>query len=203
MAAVPPGLSRSLLEPFQVSLEILELLTVEQQLGREDQSLESAEELVLKAVEGLSLAMLWSVVVVDQHSMGKMCCVLWEAAGSFCLDVTGMDPLAVGVEPGGIEEPWGWGPWGHGAVVALAVLGSCWTRWALGFSAQRVLWKGWREGEGSMWGAEGPSPPQLVWALWLLRLAPAASQATVAMERAPGRNSGSGIRNCALCYCQL
>lgn len=46
MAAMPPSLSHSLLEPLQVSLEILRLLTMEQQLGKEDQRLESAEELV-------------------------------------------------------------------------------------------------------------------------------------------------------------
>lgn len=37
----------------------------------------------LEALEGLSLALLWAVVVVeDQHSMGKTCCALWEGAGA-------------------------------------------------------------------------------------------------------------------------
>lgn len=87
MAAMPPGLA--LLEPSQAVLhqEMLELLTVEQpllwrQLGKEDQSLESAKELVWKLWKD-SLALLWAVVVVeDQHSMGKTCCALWEAAGA-------------------------------------------------------------------------------------------------------------------------
>lgn len=61
-----------------------------------------------------------SVMVMGWHSMGRAGSVPWEA-------VAGMDPL-----PGGTEEPWGCGTWGHGDSGGLGSAGQCWTRWALG-----------------------------------------------------------------------